>query len=169
MTTTGARDTETHDTETHDTETHDTETRDDAATDTMARNKALARRFLDLVAAHDVAALCALVTGDWTMRGGPPNLPTGPDGVRALFGSFGHIEQAWTVDDVIAEGDRVVVRATNTCLMESFLGVPANGRTQTFTATFVHRVVDGRIAATWRNADDLGRLLQLGATIRPPG
>ena len=33
---------------------------------------------------------------------------------------------------------------------------------------FTHRVVDGLIAETWRNADDLGRLLQLGATITPP-
>jgi predicted ester cyclase len=133
-----------------------------------AANKAVARRFLDLVAAHDIEALCALVTDDWTMRGGPPNLPTGPDGVRALFGSFGAIEQTWTVEDVVAEGDRVAVRGTNTCVMDSFLGVPGAGRTQTFTATFIHRVVGGRIAATWRNADDLGRLLQLGATIRPP-
>jgi predicted ester cyclase len=137
--------------------------------DTIDANKTLARRFLDLVAAHDVEELCRLVTDDWTMRGGPPNLPTGPDGIRALFASFGEIEQTWTVEDVIAEGDRVVVRATNTCLMDSFLGVPARGRPQTFTATFVHRVVDGRVAATWRNADDLGRLLQLGATIQPPG
>jgi ketosteroid isomerase-like protein len=138
-------------------------------TGTTTENKALARRFLELVAAHDVEALCGLVTADWTMRGGPPNLPAGPDGIRALFGSFGPIEQTWTVEDVVAEGDRVVVRATNTCVMESFLGVPGAGRTQTFTATFVHRVVGGRIAATWRNADDLGRLLQLGARIVAPG
>jgi ketosteroid isomerase-like protein len=139
----------------------------DMTSETLAANTALARRFLSLVSTHDVEALCALVTDDWTMRGGPPNLPTGPDGVRALFGTFGRIEQTWTIEDVVAEGDRVVVRATNTCLMDSFLGVPANGRTQTFTATFVHRVVGGRIAATWRNADDLGRLLQLGARIVP--
>jgi len=35
-------------------------------------------------------------------------------------------------------------------------GVPGGG---------IHRVVDGRVAETWRCADDLGRLLQLGARI----
>jgi hypothetical protein len=103
----------------------------------------------------------------WTMQGGPPNLPVGPAGVRALLASFGPIMQAWTVDDLIAEGDRVAVRATNTCLQESFLGVPSRGRWQTFTATFVFRIRDGMVLETWRNADDLGRLLQLGARIEP--
>jgi ketosteroid isomerase-like protein len=126
-------------------------------------NKQTARRFLELVGDHDIDGLCALITSDWTMRGGPPNLPPGAEGNRTLFGTFGKVDQTWTVDDVIAEGDRVVVRATNVCMQDSFLGVPSYGRQQTFSAMFIHRIVDGKIAQTWRNADDLGRLLQLGA------
>jgi hypothetical protein len=135
----------------------------------LEQNKAAALRFLDLVTAHDVEALCGLITPGWTMEGGPPGLPRGPEGLRTLFASFGPIEQTWSIDDVIAEGDRVAVRATNTCRQGEFLGVPASGVTQRFTATFVHRFVDGKIDATWRNADDLGRLLQLGAQIVAPG
>lgn len=101
------------------------------------------------------------------MHGGPPGLPPGPDGLRKLFRTFGDIDQTWTIEDVIAEGDRLVVRATNRCLQESFLGVPSHGRWQTFSAIFIHRIADGKIVATWRNADDLGRLLQLGARIEP--
>jgi predicted ester cyclase len=130
-------------------------------------NKAIARRFMDLITAHDVDGLAALISPDWTMQGGPPGLPAGIAGLRHLFGTFGRIEQRWTIDDVIAEGDRVVVRATNTCEQDSFFGVPAHGRTQVFTATFTHRISDGRIRQTWRNADDLGRLLRLGARIVP--
>jgi ketosteroid isomerase-like protein len=128
-------------------------------------NKATARCFLQLVGAHDIDGLCAMITPDWTMVGGPPNLPAGPDGIRTLFGTFGTVEQSWTVDDVIAEGDRVVVRATNVCTQDSFLGVPSYGQQQKFSATFIHHIVNGKIARTWRNADDLGRLLQLGARI----
>ena len=131
-------------------------------------NKALGRRFLELVGDHDVDGLCGLITDDWTMWGGPPALPRGPEGLRTLFATFGTIRQSWVIDDVIAEGDRVVVRATNTCEQDDFLGIPADGITQVFTATFTHRVVGGRIAETWRNADDLGRLLQLGATVVAP-
>ena len=134
----------------------------------IENNKRIACRWLDLVSAHDIDAICALTAPTWVMRGGPPNLPAGHEGIRALFGAIGPVEQTWAIEDVIAEGDKVVVRATNTCQQDSFLGVPANGRTQVFTATFTHRVVDGLIAQTWRNADDLGRLLQLGARIVPP-
>lgn len=133
----------------------------------IAANKALACRFLDLVAAHDIDGIIAVITPTWTMQGGPPNLAAGPEGIRQLFATFGRIDQKWVVDDVIAEGDKVAVRATNTCAQDTFLGIPSYGRPQVFTATFIHRIADGRIQQTWRNADDLGRLLQLGARLEP--
>ncbi|WP_437657078.1 ester cyclase [Sorangium sp. So ce1182] len=130
-------------------------------------NKAIARRFLELVSEHRLEELCEMVSPSWTMHGGPPALPSGPDGIRKLFGTFGAIEQQWTIEDVISEGDKVVVRATNTCNQASFLGIPSHGRKQTFTAMFIHQIADGKIIETWRNADDLGRLLQLGARFEP--
>lgn len=133
----------------------------------LGENKAIAQRFLELVSEHKIAELCELVAPTWRMHGGPPNLPSGPDGIRQLFETFGRIEQHWDIEDVIAEDDKVVIRAVNTCMQENFLGVPAQGRQQRFTATFIHQIVDGKIMETWRNADDLGRLLQLGARIVP--
>lgn len=130
-------------------------------------NKRLARRWLELVSEHRVEELCAATAPTWTMHGGPPGLPAGPDGVRELFRTMGTIDQTWTIHEVIAEGDLVVVRATNSCLQETFFGVPGNGRRQTFTAMFMHRIAGGTIVETWRNADDLGRVLQLGARIVP--
>jgi predicted ester cyclase len=130
--------------------------------------KRIALRWMDLVSAHAVDELCELTADTWTMHGGPPSLPSGAEGVRELFRSIGPVEQSWAAEDVIAEGDRVVVRATNVCVQERFLGVPAAGRRQIFTATFVFRIVDGKVTETWRNADDLGRLLQLGARFEPP-
>jgi predicted SnoaL-like aldol condensation-catalyzing enzyme len=131
-------------------------------------NKVIARRFLELVADHDMDGLIAMIAPAWTMQGGPPNLPAGAEGIRTLFATFGPIEQTWIIEHVIAEGDLVAVRATNICKQESFLGIPSHGRTQMFTATFIHRISGGLIQQTWRNADDLGRLLQLGARIEPP-
>ena len=133
----------------------------------IEENKRIARRWLDLVSEHKIEEICALTAPTWTMRGGPPALPAGPDGIRTLFGTFGSIDQTWTIEDVIAEGDKVVVRATNTCVQDSFFGIASHGRRQTFTATFIFRIADGKILETWRNADDLGRLLQLGAQIVP--
>ncbi|WP_437674479.1 ester cyclase [Sorangium sp. So ce131] len=130
-------------------------------------NKAIARRFLELVSEHKIEELCEMISPSWRMHGGPPALPAGPEGIRTLFGTFGAIQQEWTIEDVIAEGDKVVVRATNTCAQESFLGIPSHGRPQRFTAMFIHQIADGKIVETWRNADDLGRLLQLGARFEP--
>ena len=98
---------------------------------------------------------------------GPPNLSSGPDGVRELFEIIGPIAQTWTIEDIIAEGDKVVVRLTNTCVQESFFGIPGRGRQQIFTAMFIHWIVDGKIVETWRNADDLGRVFQLGGRVEP--
>jgi predicted ester cyclase len=53
----------------------------------------------------------------------------------------------------------VVVCATKRCVQESFFEVPSQGRQQTFSAMFIHRIGDGQVLETWRNADDLGRLL----------
>ena len=52
-------------------------------------NKRIARRFLDLVGEHSIDELCAMVDPSWTMLGGPPNLPAGPEGIRTLFDTFG--------------------------------------------------------------------------------
>lgn len=132
-------------------------------------NKTIARRWLDLISEHRIEEICAMTAPTWTMRGGPPDLPSGPAGVRELFRTIGPIDQQWTIEDVIAEGDKVVVRATNTCVQESFLGLPGRGLRQTFTAIFIHRIADGIILETWRNADDLGRVLQLGARLESGG
>ena len=130
-------------------------------------NKTTARRWLQLVSEHDIEGICEMTAPTWTMHGGPPALPRGHEGVRALFQTIGPVDQTWTIDDVIAEGDKVVVRATNSCLQESFFGVPGRGIRQTFTATFTFHVADGKVLETWRNADDLGRILQLGGRIDP--
>ena len=66
---------------------------------------------------------------------------------RALS-NFGEIDQTWTIEDLIAEGDKVVVRATNRCQQESFLGVPSHGQWQTFSAIFIHRTADGKLVET---------------------
>jgi hypothetical protein len=130
-------------------------------------NKNTARQWLELISEHKIEAICEMTALTWMMHGGPQNLPPGPEGVRELFRIIGPIDQRWTVEDIIAEGDKVAIRATNTCVQESFLGIPGRGRRQTFTAMFIHRIAEGKIFETWRSADDLGRLFQLGVRIEP--
>ncbi len=133
----------------------------------LENNKATARRRIELISEYKIEEICEMTAPTWTMHGGPPNLSRGADGVHQLFQTIGPIDQQWTIEDVIAEGDKVVVRVTNTCVQEIFFGIPGGGRQQTFAAMFIHKIADGKILETWRNADDLGRIFQLGARIEP--
>jgi len=134
---------------------------------TIEDNKIIARQWFKLISEHRIEEICEMTDPNWKMHGGPPNLSSGPDGVRELFEIIGPIAQTWTIEDIIAEGDKVVVRLTNTCVQESFFGIPGRGRQQIFTAMFIHWIVDGKIVETWRNADDLGRVFQLGGRVEP--
>ena len=126
-------------------------------------HKGIAREFLTCVSEARVDKLCNMITENWVMHGGLPGIKRGPEGIRQLFRSFGEIDQEWKTEMVIAEGKYVVVRAINTCFQQSFFGIPTYGKPQVFSAMFIHRIENGKIAETWRNADDLGRLFQLGA------
>jgi predicted ester cyclase len=76
-------------------------------------------------------------------------------------------DSKWRTRRLIAEGDFVVCHNTwsGTYDGESFRGVPTRSGGH-FTVDHVHiyRVVDGRIAEHWVVRDDLGMVLQLGAT-----
>jgi len=132
-------------------------------------NKQLALKVYDALNAGDAAAIGDLVTSTYVEHDPLPGQGEGREGVIDRFSMIVNgLAPRFTVHDVIAEGDRVVVRATNHCVQDSFFGVPGRGVVQVFTATFTFRIVDGRIDRIWRNAADLQRLLQLGARILPP-
>jgi len=128
-------------------------------------NKLIAQRWLNLISEGNIEAICQMTAPGWRMHGGLPGLPPGPAGARKLFQSFGTVEQYWVVEDIIAEGSKVVVRAVNTCSNKRFLNIAGNPARQVFTAIFIHHIVEGLIVETWRNADDLGHVLKLGARV----
>jgi steroid delta-isomerase-like uncharacterized protein len=76
----------------------------------------------------------------------------------------------FTIEDVVAEGDRVVVRwsqvGTNS---GSFMGMPPTGRAYTINGIDIHVLRDGRMAEHWHVVDQLGLLQQLGAIPTPSG
>jgi steroid delta-isomerase-like uncharacterized protein len=68
-----------------------------------------------------------------------------------------------TVEDLIAEGDKVAarlrVRGTH---LGDLNGIAPTGRRVDFTGIVISRVEGGRIAEDWANFDDLGMMRQLG-------
>jgi steroid delta-isomerase-like uncharacterized protein len=82
--------------------------------------------------------------------------------VMAMRTAFPDLEV--TVEDQIAEGDRVVSRwrATGTHL-GVFFGVPPSGRRASTTGITIERIEHGKTIECWTNSDDLGLLSQIGA------
>jgi len=68
------------------------------------------------------------------------------------------------IQDLIAEGDRVVERtnAQGTHKGE-FNGIPPTGRPVTWSELHVYRIENGKIAELWSEIDFLGMMTQLGA------
>jgi steroid delta-isomerase-like uncharacterized protein len=69
-----------------------------------------------------------------------------------------------TVEDSIAEGDKVAYRWTfrGTHLGE-LMGIPPTEKQVTITGITVDRISGGKIEEEWNNFDQLGTLQQLGA------
>lgn len=69
----------------------------------------------------------------------------------------------FTIEDLIAEGDKVVwrfkVTGNNT---GPFMGGPSTGKAIAITGTITFRMEDSRMAEAWLNLDVLGLLQQVG-------
>ena len=75
------------------------------------------------------------------------------------------------VDDIVAEGDRVVIRFTPTgTQLGEFQGIAPTGRKVSIQEVAIFRVVDGKIVEQWGMPDIHGLMQQLGATnvAQPP-
>ncbi len=68
------------------------------------------------------------------------------------------------VEDLIAEGDKLVARQTVTGTHQGeYLGIAPTGKHVTYNEIFIVRFADGRIAETWGVVDVLAQMRQLGA------
>jgi steroid delta-isomerase-like uncharacterized protein len=135
-------------------------------------NKQAARRYYEEVLnAGDVDALDALAVADYDEHDPLPGQRTGlaglKDRVTTLRDAFGQI---FTVEDVIAEGDKVVVRWTGTGTHRgAFMGIPPTERSFTIAGIDIHGFRDGRMAEHWHVVDQLSLLQQLGLIPAPDG
>jgi steroid delta-isomerase-like uncharacterized protein len=71
-----------------------------------------------------------------------------------------------TVDDLIAEGDKVAARLTARGTHKGeFQGIPPTGKPVSFTGMRVFRFVSGKIAEEWSNLDMFGLMQQMGVVL----
>ena len=132
------------------------------------QNKAIARRALDLFTSGDLDEMDELVSEDAVDHDAQnPNAGIhGPEGAKrtaAIYrGAFPDLQI--TVEDQLAEGDKVVTRWTAVGTQDGDLaGLPASGRSTTVTGITIDRIAGGKIVESWGNWDTLGMMQQLGA------
>ena len=78
-----------------------------------------------------------------------------------FFGAFPDMHS--TVEDLIAEGDKVVGYMTTTGTHTGdFMGIPATNKKVSFKEVHAVRIVNGKAVEHWGLSDDLGMMQQLG-------
>jgi steroid delta-isomerase-like uncharacterized protein len=135
-----------------------------------AGNKAIAKQALDAINAGDFALLESLVAPDGADHAVPPGMPPTRDSAIQFLSMFwaAFPDLHYAVEDVIAEGDRVVRRSTAAGTMKGdFLGMPATGKSATWGEVHILRIADGKIVEHWASVDQLGMLQQLGLVPMP--
>jgi steroid delta-isomerase-like uncharacterized protein len=133
-------------------------------------NKALVRRFYDQVLnGRRVEAIDELTVADYDEHDPLPGQREGRDGLKDRVSMLVEgLAPTFTVEDVVAEGDRVVVRWTNSARhVGDFLGIPPTGRYCAIAGIDVYRIEDGQLAEHWHVIDQLAMLQQLGLMPAP--
>jgi predicted ester cyclase len=73
-----------------------------------------------------------------------------------------------TIEDLIAEGDKVVARWRSCATHQGeYMGIPPSSKEVEFTGISVYRIERGKIAESWNVEDKLGLMRQIGANPEP--
>jgi predicted ester cyclase len=136
-------------------------------------NKAIVRRWFEAHTSLEGAEKAAdeLLAPDFV--GHYPPFPDvhGPEGHKQwIAGTFqAYPDVRLIIEDVIAEGDKVVVRYTLRGTHEGMtrMGVAPTGKEVAASIIEILTLADGKIVDKWTNVDFLGLMQQLGAIPTP--
>jgi steroid delta-isomerase-like uncharacterized protein len=100
----------------------------------------------------------------------PPGIPRDREGVKQLAmmlrSAFPDFKA--TIDDIIAEGDKVVIRQTWSGTQRGeFMGIPPTGKRVSFGVIDVIRIAGGKVVELWGQMDSMRMMQQLGAIPAP--
>ncbi len=132
------------------------------------QNKATFRRYVEEVGNEGNLELADEIFDSYLAHQSDGSvLERGPEDVRRFMGEF---RQAFpdfhsTIEDQIAEGDKVVTRWTMRGTHQGeFRGIAPTGEQITVTGIGIFRFSDeGKVVESWDNFDQLGMMRQLGA------
>ncbi len=134
-------------------------------------HKTIIRRIInDVINTGNLAQADALFASNYVYHGAGGVELRGPDGFRQLIntyrGAFPDIRL--TIDDLIAEDDKVVVRWTARGTHRGDLaGIAPTGRAVTISGIVVTRISGGKVVEEFESFDEVSLLRQLGVSTLP--
>jgi steroid delta-isomerase-like uncharacterized protein len=131
---------------------------------TVQTNKKLALHLYDLLNKGSLDGIGDLVSTDYVEHDPLPGQGAGRDGAQDRFSIIiSALAPHFTIEDVIAEEDRVVVRWTNSGThIGEFARIPPTGNTFRIAGIDIYRIQDGKLCEHWHVIDQLSMLGQLG-------
>jgi steroid delta-isomerase-like uncharacterized protein len=134
---------------------------------TLDENKAVVRRFVEeIFVAGRHETVDELLSDDfvahtWPSMSGDPKADLKAAIDRAAAGLS---NAEFTIDDLIAEGDRVAARLTTGATHTgTFMGMPPTGKRYSIEEIHWFRLRDGKVVEHWHQFDQMGMMKQLGA------
>ncbi len=138
-------------------------------------NKAVVRRwFSEVVSNGDMSTLdeiCAVCHPSFVMVQGV--VEPAPEGISGLKDLVARLRTAFpdlaaTVEEQVAEGDKVVSRLTMTGTHQGeFMGMPATGKSFKVGGASIWEVRGGQLISEWVSWDSMSMLQQLGVAAAP--
>lgn len=131
-----------------------------------AENKAKVQQIYEVINANTLDDLDALIAGDVNDHNPGPGMAPGLAGTKQTLGMFHAVfsDLQVTAKDMIADGDKVVVRLTMTGTNTGeFMGLPPTGKQVTMNGIEMFRLANSKIVERWAEFDMMSLMQQLGA------
>jgi len=136
----------------------------------IEENKALVRRYMDDLNKRNLAVIDELYDVNYVGHVAGMEDLHGPEEMKQMMTGFliAFPDLHRAIEDMVAEGDKVVVRLTVTGTHKGdFQGIAPTGKQATVTVIAILRIVGGKIVETWELIDMLGVMQQIGAIPTP--
>lgn len=150
----------------------------------IEENKELVRRFWKASEENDLDAIVTFWSPEAINHGGQTaqsthRPPAGPEGIKKVMASLhtAFPDRKYVIEDLIAEGDKIVCRLTVSGTHQGTPDIPVEGGLlmkhpptgKKYTIQHIHifRIEQGKLAEHWAARDDLGLMQQLDILSQP--
>ena len=133
---------------------------------TTEEKKAIANRWAEEVYKNkNLDAVDKLLSPDFTFNYAPPGIEPTREGYKQNVSAFSSSfpDRQWNTEDMIAEGDKVVLRWIGKGTHKGeFMGGSPTGKEMTITGISIIRIKEGKILEEYAEMNMLGVMQQLG-------